>query len=310
MKAPLLALAVLVAGGFSVLRAEDSSGSKILKPSSFTEARRAEIQEITSTLNKRDLMRAEGERLKAQRQKLADDDRERSTALENLRQELVQAESEVASLKKEDTPDTSKVKNAEDKVESLKEKIQDAPRPDEHLADKLKALDDQIAQNDAQVTLLLGTLSGLLSGENSFRQSTSETFAFLIGIVIVAFFFIAFKDEKVRQNIFTGESGLQFITIFSLIIAIILFGISGILEGKELSALLGGLSGYILGRSGRGGILVNGGGGGGTGTAPRATEAGGTTGEVAGGSGTEAGKGGGAGATPAGTAAAGATGAA
>jgi hypothetical protein len=33
------------------------------------------------------------------------------------------------------------------------------------------------------------------------------------------------------------------------VIAIILFGITGILEGKELSALLGGLSGYILGRT-------------------------------------------------------------
>ena len=43
--------------------------------------------------------------------------------------------------------------------------------------------------------------------------------------------------------------GIQFITLFALVIAIILFGITGILEGKELSALLGGLSGYILGRS-------------------------------------------------------------
>ena len=31
-------------------------------------------------------------------------------------------------------------------------------------------------------------------------------------------------------------------------IAIILFGITNILAGKELAALLGGLSGYILGR--------------------------------------------------------------
>jgi hypothetical protein len=44
-------------------------------------------------------------------------------------------------------------------------------------------------------------------------------------------------------------AGLQFITLFSLIIAIILFGVMNILEGRELAALLGGLSGYILGRS-------------------------------------------------------------
>lgn len=39
-----------------------------------------------------------------------------------------------------------------------------------------------------------------------------------------------------------GQSGIQFLTLFSLVIAIILFGITGILKGKELAALLGGLS--------------------------------------------------------------------
>ena len=42
---------------------------------------------------------------------------------------------------------------------------------------------------------------------------------------------------------------MQFLTLFSLVIAIILFGITQILEGKELAARLGGLSGYILGRT-------------------------------------------------------------
>ena len=54
-----------------------------------------------------------------------------------------------------------------------------------------------------------------------------------------------------REAIFTGESGIQFVTLFSLVIAIILFGVLKILEGKELAALLGGLSGYILGRGSR-----------------------------------------------------------
>jgi hypothetical protein len=57
------------------------------------------------------------------------------------------------------------------------------------------------------------------------------------------------RDDKVRQEIFSGQAGIQFITLLSLVIAIILFGITGILEGKELSALLGGLAGYILGWS-------------------------------------------------------------
>jgi presenilin-like A22 family membrane protease len=76
-----------------------------------------------------------------------------------------------------------------------------------------------------------------------------EEFAFIVALVIIGFFVVAFKDEKVRQEIFAGQAGIQFITLFSLVIAIILFGITGVLEGKELSALLGGLAGYILGRS-------------------------------------------------------------
>jgi hypothetical protein len=56
-------------------------------------------------------------------------------------------------------------------------------------------------------------------------------------------------DLEAPRQVFSGRAGLQFITLFSLVIAIILFGIVEILEGKELAALLGGLSGYILGRS-------------------------------------------------------------
>jgi hypothetical protein len=82
-----------------------------------------------------------------------------------------------------------------------------------------------------------------------FKSQLSIIFAALIAFVIIGFFVIASIDDKVRAAIFSGQSGIQFLTLFSLVIAIILFGITGILEGKELAALLGGLSGYILGRS-------------------------------------------------------------
>ncbi len=39
-------------------------------------------------------------------------------------------------------------------------------------------------------------------------------------------------------EVFSNQQGLQFITLFSLVIAIILFGVLKILEAKELSALL------------------------------------------------------------------------
>lgn len=82
-----------------------------------------------------------------------------------------------------------------------------------------------------------------------FKKQISWSFALLVGIVIIGFFIIAYKDDSIRKTIFSGDVGLQFITIFSIIIAIILFGISEVLGGKEIAALIGGISGYILGRN-------------------------------------------------------------
>ncbi len=104
---------------------------------------------------------------------------------------------------------------------------------------------DQLSGIGAKVTELNNT--SYVS--QNFKKQISWSFAILVGLVIVGFFFIAYRDELIRRTIFSGDAGLQFIAIFSIIIAIILFGITGTLEGKELSALLGGISGYILGRS-------------------------------------------------------------
>ena len=85
---------------------------------------------------------------------------------------------------------------------------------------------------------------------HEFKTTLSIMFAGLIAAVIIGFFVIAYIDPSVRSAIFGGQSGIQFLTLFSVVIAaIILFGITAILDGKELAALLGGLSGFILGRS-------------------------------------------------------------
>lgn len=101
----------------------------------------------------------------------------------------------------------------------------------------------------AAVETEIGLRVNLEKPKQDFKKQISLYCAFLIGIVILGFFVIAYGDAVVRREIFSGQAGIQFITLFSLVIAIILFGITGVLEGKELSALLGGLSGYILGRS-------------------------------------------------------------
>jgi hypothetical protein len=81
-----------------------------------------------------------------------------------------------------------------------------------------------------------------------YRSVISAIFALIVFYLMLRFFQIVSSDADVKKSIFSGEAGIQFITLFSIIIAVILFGILEILGSNELSALLGGLSGYILGR--------------------------------------------------------------
>ncbi|WP_153799398.1 hypothetical protein [Foetidibacter luteolus] len=85
--------------------------------------------------------------------------------------------------------------------------------------------------------------------QQNFLFWASMAFVLLMGVLLLIFFFVVRRDEKVRFSIFGSDSGLQFVSLFSIVIAIIIFGLTGILEGKELSALLGSVAGYILGKA-------------------------------------------------------------
>ena len=141
------------------------------------------------------------------------------------------------------------------------------------VAETRRSKNQTLREKKEQLGRLDSKIGALLTPENlyqTFKMTMSGIFAGLVLVVMVGFFVIAWKDQMVRQAIFGGAAGIQFVTLFSLVIAIILFGITGILEGKELAALLGGLSGYILGRgtdrtpssgSGQGGAATTGGAG-------------------------------------------------
>jgi hypothetical protein len=151
------------------------------------------------------------------------------------------------------------------KFEELQAKAQRTPLEEQtmqNLEGKLKLLktDESLNAEIAKKKELLGkdkdligciqeTIPRLTTPDQQFKGYMSVGFAALIAIVIGGFFFLASRDEVMRRAIFSGETGIQFLTLFSVVIAIILFGIINILEGKELAALLGGLSGYILGRT-------------------------------------------------------------
>lgn len=116
------------------------------------------------------------------------------------------------------------------------------------LKQDLKQAQEDLSWNEAKQRCLKSELTQMQSPTHKFKSDTSWIFGCLIGLVIVGFFILAL-DPVVRRAVFAGQVGLQFIALFSIVIAIILFGITAVLEAKELSALLGSLAGYILGRT-------------------------------------------------------------
>jgi hypothetical protein len=178
---------------------------------------------------------------------------EREKPKQNM-DEIRRLDSLVASIKSFIQRKTSDLANYPRRVEQqdkLKKQVEEREAKIVNDQRQLTVLDNQL--NDKQqrlyeINIDLDSLLNRIEETNSFRREVSLVFAALVGLVICGFFWIALTDVRVRMSIFSHEAGIQFVTLFALVIAIILFGVVEILEGKELSALLGGLSGYILGR--------------------------------------------------------------
>jgi hypothetical protein len=85
--------------------------------------------------------------------------------------------------------------------------------------------------------------------QQNFREEVSKVFSILIGVLLFVFFSLIYlRGDKGIGRVLLGGTGLQFISLFVLVIAITLFGILGILGGSELAAILSGISGYVLGK--------------------------------------------------------------
>ncbi|MFZ7114527.1 MAG: hypothetical protein ACO1G9_04025 [Bacteroidota bacterium] len=85
--------------------------------------------------------------------------------------------------------------------------------------------------------------------QQNFREEVSIVFSLLIGVLLFVFFSLIYlRGDKGIGRVLLGGTGLQFISLFVLVIAITLFGILGILGGSELAAILSGISGYVLGK--------------------------------------------------------------
>jgi predicted phage tail protein len=156
---------------------------------------------------------------------------------------------QVEILQRQDPPHTAEITALEKKLEQLNARLEGAKKTD--FTEAIKQKEGEVFERKLTLASVEDTIQDMLNpdiAKQKFKSTVSMVFAVLVGAVIMGFFAIAFRDERVRQAIFSGQAGMQFVTLFSLVIAIILFGITSILEAKELAALLGGLSGYILGR--------------------------------------------------------------
>lgn len=172
---------------------------------------------------------------------------ERILSYEEILKSLTESENQTAEQIRTIDLNTKYISTDQRSLKTYQENIKTLTTLIANIKDNEIQLSNNNNRFDA-VELKLANLFNLEKERNSFRMMTSIAFVVLVAIVIIGFYVIALKKEEIAESIFAGEKGIQFVTIFLIVISIILFGIMGVLESKELSALLGGLSGYILGR--------------------------------------------------------------
>jgi len=131
------------------------------------------------------------------------------------------------------------------KYTSVKLDIEEETKVHQYLEKNIKAVRQDIYDCRSQIDSALAPEYK----QQEFRTDISICFTILIGLLLLIFFYIVYKksDNNLSKELLSGN-GLQFITLFVLIIAVILFGILSILQGSELAAILAGISGYILGK--------------------------------------------------------------
>lgn len=170
--------------------------------------------------------------------------------VEKIKSSLHAAEADLASMNKATSKsDPAKAAYLGSLIENMKSDLKAA----EDSGPNLKQIPVEITVKRKRlfdVEQRIASLYDATRDANRFRSSATYTFGVLVFIVVFGFYLIAWNKDGVAKTIFSGELGMQLITLFLIVIAIILFGIMGTLEGKELAALLGGLSGYILGKVG------------------------------------------------------------
>ncbi len=90
------------------------------------------------------------------------------------------------------------------------------------------------------------------------REDTRLVFLYLFSAL--SLYCVVFAVASTNKDIgfyLLGHGGLRYIALLLIVTALVLFGVEKILEGKEISALLGTIAGYILGAGGSAGFGVS-----------------------------------------------------
>lgn len=111
---------------------------------------------------------------------------------------------------------------------------------------------EENARNEAvaQADELAQRIGKLEDDQLKIDQTLIWTLPFY-GLVMLLLMLIprVYKDDELRQIIFSSGLLLELITVFLLTAVILLLGIGGKLQSEVLGTLIGGISGYVLGRS-------------------------------------------------------------
>ncbi len=211
--------------------------------------KQAEAPNFGALSNQRDEL---AEKIAGYEKSIAELEHEKATMPEHdaIATRIRTAQADLKKAQKEATPNQEQIQGIQNYIDDLTAQEKRRQEIPPVLAEQQKqlAVDKRdLRKVEAQIE---EQLAAALRNDN-YTTTISVAFTILVSVVIIGFYFIALRRERIAEAIFAGEQGMQFVTLFLIVIAIILFGIMGTLEGKELSALLGGLSGYILGRTGR-----------------------------------------------------------
>lgn len=239
---------ILLACSFTITAFAQNPETQTAPPSQVSSTDLASVTDVRQLFGEREILLKQ----------LKDLDREISEQLEKTRnlphegtleQDVQRLTRELETAQKGTPPDQQKIDGLKRFIDSTNDNLQTL-KNSASIQRAKSAEKDQKSQRLFGIEQRIASLFDATRDTNRFRSGATWAFTGLVLVVVGGFFFIAYRKDGIAAKIFGGEMGMQFVTLFLIVIAIILFGIMGTLEGKELAALLGGLSGYILGKTG------------------------------------------------------------